>query len=165
MVEAVGVLGSDDEDVVYLYLPLAHSFALLIQLVSVDLGVTIAYFGGDTKQIVAELIEVKPTYLPSVPRIFEKIYTLVTTGAGDPAIIRKATEVGMQYRKLEQAGQPIPDELQGRLRPVRREDLRQRARRRSAAGCARPPAARRRSRRRSSSSSTPPASRCSRATA
>ena len=111
MVEAVGVLGSDDEDVVYLYLPLAHSFALLIQLVSVDLGVTIAYFGGDTKQIVAELVEVKPTYLPSVPRIFEKIYTLVTTGAGDPAIIRKATEVGMQYRRLEQAGQPIPDEL------------------------------------------------------
>jgi long-chain acyl-CoA synthetase len=111
MVEAVGVLGADDEDVVYLYLPLAHSFALLIQLVSIDLGVTIAYFGGDTKQIVAELVEVKPTYLPSVPRIFEKIYTLVTSGAGDPSIIRKATEVGMQVRRLEAAGQPIPDEL------------------------------------------------------
>jgi long-chain acyl-CoA synthetase len=38
------------DDVVYLFLPLAHSFALLIQLVCVDLGVTIAYFGGDTKQ-------------------------------------------------------------------------------------------------------------------
>jgi long-chain acyl-CoA synthetase len=111
MVEAVGVLGADDEDVVYLYLPLAHSFALLIQLVSIDLGVTIAYFGGDTKQIVAELVEVKPTYLPSVPRIFEKIYTLVTSGAGDPGIIRKAAEVGMQVRRLENAGQEVPAEL------------------------------------------------------
>ncbi|MHB8492418.1 MAG: AMP-binding protein, partial [Solirubrobacteraceae bacterium] len=65
------------DDVVYLYLPLAHSFALLVQLVALDLGQTIAYFGGDTKQIVAELAEVRPTYLPSVPRVFEKIYTLV----------------------------------------------------------------------------------------
>ena len=39
-------------------------------------GATIAYFGGDTKQIIPELMEVKPTYLPSVPRIFEKLYTL-----------------------------------------------------------------------------------------
>ena len=41
-----------------------------------DLGGTLAYFGGDTKAIVPELMEVKPTYLPSVPRVFEKIYTL-----------------------------------------------------------------------------------------
>ena len=111
MVEAVGVLNADEEDVVYLYLPLAHSFALLIQLVSIDLGVTIAYFGGDTKQIVGELVEVKPTYLPSVPRIFEKIYTLVTSSAGDPSVIKKATEVGMQVRRLENAGQEVPGEL------------------------------------------------------
>ncbi len=65
-----------DDEVIYLYLPLAHSFALLIQLAVFDLGGTLAYFGGDTKQIVGELMEVKPTYLPSVPRIFEKIYTL-----------------------------------------------------------------------------------------
>ncbi len=65
-----------DDEVAYLYLPLAHSFALLVQLAVFDLGGTLAYFGGDTKQIVPELMEVKPTYLPSVPRVFEKIYTL-----------------------------------------------------------------------------------------
>src|SRR5258707_15429696 len=61
---------------IYLYLPLAHSYALLVQLDAFALGSTLAYFGGDTKQIIAELAEVKPTYLPSVPRVFEKIYTL-----------------------------------------------------------------------------------------
>src|SRR4029077_2761303 len=40
------------DEVIYLYLPLAHSFALLIQLAVFDLGGTLAYFGGDTKQIV-----------------------------------------------------------------------------------------------------------------
>ena len=59
----IGVLAS--EEVVYLYLPLAHSFALLIQLVAVDVGSTIAYFGGDTKNIVAELSEVEPD-IPAV---------------------------------------------------------------------------------------------------
>src|SRR3984893_13670534 len=42
----------DGDEVIYLYLPLAHSFALLIQLAVFDLGGTLAYFSGDTKQIV-----------------------------------------------------------------------------------------------------------------
>ena len=65
----------EEGEVIYLYLPLAHSFALLVQLVAIDLGGTLAYFGGDTKQIVPEIMEVKPTFLPSVPRVFEKLYT------------------------------------------------------------------------------------------
>ena len=98
-------------DVAYLFLPLAHSFALLIQLAMFDLGASIAYFGGDPKQIVPELSEVKPTYLPSVPRIFEKLYTLVTAH-GDIDLIRGATQVGLKVRQLQAAGQDVPPELQ-----------------------------------------------------
>ena len=50
MLRSVGQI--EDDEVIYLYLPLAHAFALLIQLGAFDLGATIAYFGGDTKQIV-----------------------------------------------------------------------------------------------------------------
>jgi long-chain acyl-CoA synthetase len=109
MCEEVDVI--EGEETVYLYLPLAHSYALLIQLLAVDLGATLAYFGGDTKQIVPELMEVKPRYLPSVPRIFEKIYTLVTAN-GDPEQIKGASQIGMKVRRLQEAGQPVPDELQ-----------------------------------------------------
>jgi long-chain acyl-CoA synthetase len=98
-------------DVVYLYLPLAHSFALLIELIAIDLGGTIAYWGGDPKQIVPELMAVKPHYLPSVPRIFEKIYTLVTS-TNDPEKIKGATQLGLKVRQLQEAGRPVPDELQ-----------------------------------------------------
>src|SRR4051812_16503152 len=107
--ESIGALESGE--IAYLYLPLAHSYALLIQLLAIDLGSTIAYFGGDVKQIVVELNEVHPTYLPSVPRIFEKIYTLVTAN-GDPEKIKGATQVGLKVRQLEAAGQEVPAELQ-----------------------------------------------------
>jgi long-chain acyl-CoA synthetase len=59
----------------YLFLPLAHAFALTAQLASFELGTTIIFYGGDSKKILEELVETSPTYLPSVPRIFEKLYT------------------------------------------------------------------------------------------
>jgi long-chain acyl-CoA synthetase len=114
MIADVGQIGEDE--VVYLYLPLAHSFALLVQLASFELGSTIAYFGGDTKQIVGELIEVKPTYLPSVPRVFEKIYTLANAALQaqppeEQERAKAAIKLGMKVRELEARGEEIPEEL------------------------------------------------------
>ena len=62
------------DEVAYLFLPLAHAFARLIQLLSVDVGGTIVYWEKDPNKIIPNLVEVKPTYFPSVPRMFEKIY-------------------------------------------------------------------------------------------
>ncbi len=113
MVEQRGLLSAGD-DVVYLFLPLAHSFALLLQLVVFDVGATLAYWGKDPQQIIPELSEVKPTYLPSVPRIFEKLYTRVTAAA-PPELIAGATQVGLKVRELQAAGQEVPAELQARF--------------------------------------------------
>jgi long-chain acyl-CoA synthetase len=116
MITAAGEIQMDEST--YLYLPLAHSYALLIQLAAFDLGSTLIYFGGDTKQIVPELIETKPTYLPSVPRIFEKAYTLAYSAieAQSPQDQERAREMialGMKVRDLIAAGEPVPAELQG----------------------------------------------------
>ncbi|HEY4396141.1 MAG TPA: AMP-dependent synthetase/ligase [Acidimicrobiia bacterium] len=113
MCETIDVVRNNES--VYLFLPLAHAFALLIQLLTVDVGGTIAYFGGDPKQIVPELSETKPTYFPSVPRIFEKIYTLAST-----SIKEKISEeqfdamvaLGVKVRELQARGEPVPPELQ-----------------------------------------------------
>ena len=101
----------------YLFLPLAHAFALLIQLLSFDGGGTLAYWGGDTAQIVAELQEVQPSYFPSVPRIFEKMYSMATDAMDKAppeqrAQIERAIEVGVAVREKQIRGQPIPDDLQ-----------------------------------------------------
>jgi long-chain acyl-CoA synthetase len=109
MVESDGVLA--DDELIYLFLPLAHAFALLIQFVAFDIGSAIAYWEKDPQKIIPNLMEVKPTYFPSVPRIFEKIYTLANS-AGDPEEIRKAAEVGFKVRQLEEAGEDVPAELQ-----------------------------------------------------
>ena len=105
-----GLFGAG-EDVVYLFLPLAHAFAILVALGAADTGTAIAYWTGDTTKIIADIGEVKPTFLPSVPRIFEKLYTMVA-GNVDPEMLAKATEVGVQVRDLQITGQPVPDELQ-----------------------------------------------------
>ena len=47
----------EEGDLTYLYLPLAHSFALLIQFGSFDLGTTIAYWERDPLKIMPNLAE------------------------------------------------------------------------------------------------------------
>src|SRR5436190_11993271 len=95
----------EEDDVEYLYLPLAHVFALICVLGAWDIGAPIIFFSGNTKLIVPELAETQPTYFPSVPRIFEKIYTMVS-GNVDAQTMKKAVEVGTKVRK----GEAEPDD-------------------------------------------------------
>jgi long-chain acyl-CoA synthetase len=110
MTESMGVLQEGDS--VYLFLPLAHAFAKLIQFVALDLGGTIAYWEKDAQKIVPNLMETKPTYFPSVPRMFEKIYTMATSAAPDREAMDQAVQVGLKVRELQAAGQEVPAELQ-----------------------------------------------------
>jgi long-chain acyl-CoA synthetase len=107
MVKETSVI--EEGDLTYLYLPLAHSFALLIQLGSYDLGTAIAYWERDPLKILPNLAELKPSYFPSVPRIFEKIYTAATSamekeGGLKKAIFNWAIGVGAKMRETERAG-------------------------------------------------------------
>jgi long-chain acyl-CoA synthetase len=97
-------------DVVYLYLPLAHVFAQLVQADCVEVGATIAYWGGDSRQIVGELGQVKPTVLPSVPRIFEKVYA-VASGMVPPEKqdeVARAIQLGIKVRQARRSGADVP---------------------------------------------------------
>jgi long-chain acyl-CoA synthetase len=102
----------EHDSTTYLFLPLAHSFALLIQFLSFDLGGNIAYWERDPLKIVPNLSEVKPDYFPSVPRIFEKIYTAATGNVEKEGGLKKlvfnwAIGVGKKVRERERAGKPI----------------------------------------------------------
>ena len=99
-------------EVAYLFLPLAHAFALLIQFVTIDLGAVLAYWEKDPQKIIPNLMEVKPTYFPSVPRIFEKLYTLARANAEDPAALDQAVAVGSKVRQMRERGEEVPAELE-----------------------------------------------------
>jgi long-chain acyl-CoA synthetase len=111
-------------DVTYLYLPLAHVFALLTMLATVDEGTTLIYFGGNTREILGELIETGPTYVPSVPRIFEKLYVAAmkmveSGGEEERERFQKAVKLGVEVRTRRQRGEEVPDELS---KPFERAD-------------------------------------------
>ncbi|MFE6838393.1 AMP-dependent synthetase/ligase [Streptomyces sp. NPDC057705] len=64
-------------DSTYLYLPLAHLLAQLIQYTTLLDGGELCYFGGRIEDVLAEIAEARPTHLPSVPRLFEKLHSAV----------------------------------------------------------------------------------------
>jgi long-chain acyl-CoA synthetase len=106
--EQLKIVGADD--VAYLFLPLAHVFAQVVQLSIASVGGVVAYNSGGASAIVPDCAEVRPTYLPSVPRIFEKVHALFATQV--PAdTLSKMVEAGLAVRRLERAGEPVPEPL------------------------------------------------------
>jgi long-chain acyl-CoA synthetase len=101
-----------ESEVAYLFLPLAHAFARLIELGAIDVGATIAYWERDPQRIIPNLGEVRPTYFPSVPRIFEKIYTMAVAKAPDKELLGKAVELGVKVREMKRQGEEVPAALQ-----------------------------------------------------
>jgi long-chain acyl-CoA synthetase len=97
---------------IYLFLPLAHSFAQLVAFTALEVGATIAIWQKDPTKIISDLMEVKPTYFPSVPRMFEKIYTLANANAEDPAALKKAIEIGLEVRRRQELGDTVPPDMQ-----------------------------------------------------
>ncbi len=105
------------DDVVYLFLPLAHVFAQIVAIATFELGGTIAYYGGDVRKIIAELSEVRPTALPSVPRIFEKLHAAamgMLAGATDAerGLLDLAINVGVEVHQRRQRGEPVDAQMQ-----------------------------------------------------
>src|SRR5215210_475714 len=103
----------DRNTTTYLFLPLAHSFALLIQFLSFDLGGNIAYWERDPLKIIPNLVEVKPEYFPSVPRIFEKIYTGATSDVEKSGASRSWSSTGRSASARRSANANEPESRSG----------------------------------------------------
>ena len=97
------------DDVEYLFLPMAHVFAKVLETIWFQEGHIMAFWTGDMKKIVDELGEVRPTMMCSVPRIFEKVHASATAGAvAQPGIKGKLAAWGLaqgeKAAKIEMAG-------------------------------------------------------------
>jgi long-chain acyl-CoA synthetase len=97
-----------DDVVLFIFLPLAHVLSRMAQMLTLDVGGTLAFWGGDKDEAMEEMKEVEPTHFPAVPRIFEKIYEEArksADGAIKGKIFDKAVDVGRQVRELERKGE------------------------------------------------------------
>jgi long-chain acyl-CoA synthetase len=104
-----------EDDVLLLYLPLAHNFGRLLHLLGAHLGYTIA-FCPDPLRVGEVLTTVRPTILPSVPRVFEKVHAAVVAkfdAATGPRrkLIDWALRLGRRTSELRQRGEELPRAL------------------------------------------------------
>jgi long-chain acyl-CoA synthetase len=89
-----------------LFLPLAHIFARVIQVGSVRSGVKLGFSTG-IPQLLEELRLFEPSFLLSVPRVFEKVYNGAQQKAhadGKGAIFDKAAQVAIDFSRESTSG-------------------------------------------------------------
>ncbi|SCG46692.1 AMP-dependent synthetase/ligase [Micromonospora humi] len=87
-----------------LFLPLAHAFARLIQVGVVQARATMAHC-ADTSNLVGELQDFKPTFVLSVPRVFEKVYNGARQKAeadGKGKIFDRAEKVAIAWSEAQE---------------------------------------------------------------
>jgi long-chain acyl-CoA synthetase len=100
------------EDTVLLFLPMAHSFARICHHAAVFHGSTLALC-SDATRVPEAIANVRPTVLPAVPRVYEKIHANVLgeiERAGGPKrrLGLWALRVGSRVSRLRRAGRPVP---------------------------------------------------------
>jgi long-chain acyl-CoA synthetase len=99
-------------DVHLLFLPLAHSFARFESFLGVHEGLVTA-FAESLDKLSENLKEVRPNFICSVPRVFEKVYAKVLTGVeAGPGLKKKifywALGVGREVSRHSREGRPLP---------------------------------------------------------
>jgi long-chain acyl-CoA synthetase len=103
-------LNTGEEVVIFLFLPLAHALARIVQFVSLDVGGTLAYWSGSATRLLEDIAATEPTHVPAVPRVFEKIHTKAAGEVEENGsalkreIFRRAVATGHRGRELEREG-------------------------------------------------------------
>ncbi|GAB2658899.1 AMP-dependent synthetase/ligase [Kribbella swartbergensis] len=91
-----------------LFLPLAHVFARIIQVGCVMMRVKVGH-SADVKNLVEDLGAFKPTFILSVPRVFEKVFNSASQKAhseGKGKIFDAAADTAIAYSQALDKGGP-----------------------------------------------------------
>jgi long-chain acyl-CoA synthetase len=75
--------------VLFMFLPLAHALARVVQMVSLEVGCTLAFWSGDSRKLVEDVGAAAPTHFPSVPRVFEKIHARVLARGSEGSAVKQ----------------------------------------------------------------------------
>jgi long-chain acyl-CoA synthetase len=93
-----------------LFLPLAHSFARIIQVGCLESGAILGHW-PDASTLAAGLPEFRPTFLLAVPRVFEKVFSsaqqqAAASGAKRRIFQASVTAAEAWSRALDEGGRP-----------------------------------------------------------
>lgn len=116
IIASADVIPIGETDVLLSFLPLCHSFERMAgYYTAMACGATVAY-AESVETVRDNLLEVRPTIVTTVPRLFERIYNrMMKQVDSSPAVRQKifhwAVEVGRRYAKAKKSG-AIPAALQ-----------------------------------------------------
>ncbi len=101
-----------EDDVQFLWLPMAHSFGKVLLSTQLACGFATAV-DGRVDKIIDNLAVVKPTFMGAAPRIFEKAHGRIVTmqaaeGGAKEKIFNAAFAVGKKVDRLKREGKSVP---------------------------------------------------------
>ena len=111
------VAATTDDDRNVSYLPLAHAADRVLSYYGSVVAGHTTVFCPEVTQILAMLLDIRPTLFGGVPRIWEKLHAGLTsaiTKEADPQrrrLVLGALEIARGVVALEQRGEPVPAEL------------------------------------------------------
>jgi long-chain acyl-CoA synthetase len=116
--------GVEAGDVHLLFLPLAHSFARLETFIGIHRGLVTA-FAESLDRLAENLREVRPHFIFSVPRVFEKIHARILAEAASAGPVRRAVfdralQIGREVSRRTRGNRPVPPWLRAGYRVAHR---------------------------------------------
>ncbi|MFN2319783.1 MAG: long-chain fatty acid--CoA ligase, partial [Dermatophilaceae bacterium] len=113
-IEALDILSEDDLQ--FLWLPLAHSFGKVLLSTQMAIGFPTA-IDGRVERIIENAGVIQPTFMGAPPRIFEKAHAKIVMmqaaeGGAKEKLFNKAFEVGRKVDALKRDGKKVPFGLQ-----------------------------------------------------
>ncbi|MCM0638324.1 AMP-dependent synthetase/ligase [Cellulomonas wangsupingiae] len=110
-VEKLNVVVSTPGARTMLFMPLAHVFARFVHVLTIPAGAVLGHW-PDTRTLVEGIGTFRPTFILSVPRVFEKVYNSAEQKAaagGKGAIFQRAAKTSIVYsRALDTPRGPSP---------------------------------------------------------
>jgi long-chain acyl-CoA synthetase len=108
-----------EEDLQFLWLPMAHSFGKVLLSTQLAIGFPTA-IDGRVPRIVDNLAVVRPTFMGAAPRIFEKAYGRIVgmteaEGGAKLKIFRWAEKVGLAHSRAVRSGKPVSPVLKAQF--------------------------------------------------
>jgi long-chain acyl-CoA synthetase len=101
-------LFDDPDTATLLFLPLAHVFARAIEVGCVMARARVGHT-ADVKNLISDLEQFRPTFILSVPRVFEKVYNSAeqrAEAAGKGKIFHAAADTAIAYSEALDEGAP-----------------------------------------------------------
>lgn len=107
-------------DITVTFLPFAHILGRLESLVPIVSGITLG-FAESINAVSANMQEIRPTLLVSVPRIYEKIYSRILSEVETQPDLQKnifywALKVGREVARIRSRHEPVPLKLLAKFR-------------------------------------------------